>query len=85
MNPLTLLLTLAAIALFIYLTRDQAMFKPDKMYKVTFNDLTTKDHQVKETNIKGDFGKLLEKMQEQGHINSLCVLDEWSMSETAQA
>lgn len=60
------------------------MFDNNKHYKVSFNDLTTKDHQVKEANIKGDFGNLLEKMQEQGNISGLTVLESWTEEDNVQ-
>lgn len=80
-----LILTILVIAIIIYITKEPLpMFDSTKHYKVSFNDLTTKDHQVKETNIQGDFGSFLEEMQAQGKINNLTVLDSWEAQDSAQ-
>lgn len=60
------------------------MFNNHKNYKVSFNDLTTKDHLVKETNIQGSFGHLLEVLQEEGKISGLTILDSWVVQDLPQ-
>ena len=80
-----LLLTIITLLLLAYLLRKpKPMFETHLNYKVTFNDLTHKDHPVKQANIKGDFGHLLEELQAQQSINNLTVLDSWDTSEQQQ-
>lgn len=77
-----LLYTIIAILLLLFILRKpKQMFQNHLNYKVSFNDLTHKDHPVKQANIKGDFGHLLEELQAQQSINNLTVLDSWDMSE----
>ncbi len=77
-----LLLTIITILLLLVILREpKPMFQNHLNYRVTFNDLTHKDHPVKQANIKGDFGHLLEELQAHQSINNLTVLDSWDMSE----
>ncbi len=77
-----LLLTIITVSLLLVILRKpKQMFENHLNYKVTFNDLTMKDHPVKQANIKGDFGHLLEELQAQQSINNLTVLASWDMSE----
>lgn len=77
-----LLLTIITILLLIFILRKpKPMFENHLNYEVSFNDLTHKDHPVKQANIKGDFGNLLEELQAQQSINNLTVLDSWDMPE----
>ncbi len=77
-----LLYTIITISLLLFILRKpKPMFQNHLNYRVTFNDLTMKDHPVKQANIKGDFGHLLEELQAQQSINNLTVLDSWDMTE----
>lgn len=78
-----LLYTIITILLLIFLLRKPVpMFQNHLNYKVSFNDLTTADHRVKQANIQGDFGHLLEELQAQQKINNLTVLDYWDNDES---
>lgn len=71
---MVLFIAILTLTTFIYLTRDKTMFKQGYIYKVSFIDTKSKDHNVETLQVSASFGKTLEGLQEKGDIKCLAVL-----------